>query len=106
MKSESKYKSFSAVSLFVVTLYFLLNTVFVLEWINMQGTLSVFANAVFMMDLFTWHIYGAFAIISFIIKVIYSNKYSGKKVRLNIVLHFIFTVISLVEIYQMIQNGF
>lgn len=106
MKTESGFKRFSVISLGVVVVYFLLNGLLVLEWLNMQGTLSLFADVVFFIDLFTWHIYGLFAIISFIVKACSVNKYRSKGLSLNVVLHFIFTIASFFEIYHMIQNAF
>ena len=106
MKSESKYKSFSSVSIFVITVYFLLNTILVIEWLNMQGTLSAFADVVFFIDLFTWHIYGIFAIVSFIVKAFMINKNKSKYSIANVILHFILMTVSFIEIYHMIQNAF
>ena len=101
-----KYKRLSYFSLFVVTVYFILNSYLVLEWLNMQGILSAFADIVFLLDLFTWHIYGLFAIMSFIVKLFYRKKYESKSLNRNIFLHFIFMMVSFFEIYHMIQNAF
>ena len=62
-----KFKGLASAGFFFVTVYFLLNTALLIEWMNMQGTLSVFADVVFTIDLFTWHIYGLFAIMGFLI---------------------------------------
>ena len=102
MKTESENRKSSVASLFIVGFYCLINTVFMCEYFVAKGTLSVFANIVFTIDLFTWHIYGLFAIISFIVKVFKKNQYS----KLNIFLHLIFMMISLFEICYMIQIAF
>ncbi len=101
MKSEKKSSGFSIISLCIVTVYFLINSLFVCEWLSSKGTLSVFSNIVFTIDLFTWHIYCLFATISFFVKV--SKKNSSKW---NSFLHLIFMLISFFEIYWMIQNAF
>lgn len=72
----------------------------------MQGTLSAFADIVFFVDLFTWHIYGIFAIVSFIVKVFMINKYKSKCSIANVILHFMLMTVSFIEIYHMIQNAF
>ncbi len=101
MKAEKKHSVFSAISLSVVAVYCLINSLFMCEWFFTKGTLSVFANIVFSIDLFTWHIYGLFATISLFIKV--SKKSSTKR---NCFLHLILMLISFFEIYWMIQNAF
>ncbi len=101
MKTEKRHSGFSAVSLFIVALYCLLNSLLMFEWMYTKGTLSAFADTVFFIDLFTWHIYGLFAIISFLIKV--SKKNSSKRYSF---LHLIFMLISFFEIYWIIQNAF
>ncbi len=106
MKSESKYKSLSSASLFIVALYCLFNSLLVLIWLNTRGTLSAFATVLFTVDLFTWHIYVLFALITFIIKVSGRKYFSFKGLDRNIILHFIFMVVSFLEIYHMMQNAF
>ena len=107
MKSKTKYKSISALSFFIVTVYFLLNTALVIEWLNMQGTLSVFATAVFTVDCFTWHIYGVIAIVGFILRT-FTDDYKSHSARSKtyIVLHFVFMIVSFFEIFHMMQNAF
>ena len=98
MKCENRKGSSSSISLCIVAVYCVLNSLFMCEYFLVNGTLSFFANIVFAIDLLTWHIYGLFAIISFIYKVFKKNKYS----KLNIFLHLIFMVISFFEICYMI----
>ena len=105
MKYESRLRSLSSFSFFIVSLYFVLNSILVIEWLNMQGTLSAFANVVFTVDCFTWHIYGIIALVGFVIRVI------GKKERnvssmVYIILHFLFMTVSFFEIFHMMQNAF
>ena len=106
MKSKSKLKVLSALSFFIVTLYFLLNTVLLLEWLNMQGTLSAFANVVFTVDCFTWHIYGVIAIAGFISRVASIDKNCDKRAIIYAILHFVFMIVSFFEIYHLMQNAF
>lgn len=105
MKYESRLRSLSSFSFFIVSLYFVLNSILVIEWLNMQGTLSAFANVVFTVDCFTWHIYGIIALVGFVIRVV------GKKERnvssmVYIILHFLFMSVSFFEIFHMMQNAF
>ena len=106
MKSKNKYKSISALSFFIVTVYFLLNTALVIEWLNMQGTLSAFATAVFTVDCFTWHIYGVIAIVGFISRVASIDKNCDKRAIIYAILHFVFMIVSFFEIFHMMQNAF
>ncbi len=105
MKYESRLRSLSSFSFFIVSLYFVLNSILVIEWLNMQGTLSAFANVVFTVDCFTWHIYGIIALVGFVIRVV------GKKERnvssmVYIILHFLLMTVSFFEIFHMMQNAF
>ena len=106
MKSKTKYKIISALSFFIVTVYFLLNTALVIEWLNMQGTLSAFATAVFTVDCFTWHIYGVIAIVGFISRVASIDKNRDKRAIIYAILHFVFMIVSFFEIYHLMQNAF
>ena len=106
MKEKNRSIILSGFSFFTVTVYFLLNTVLLLEWLNMQGTLSAFANVVFTVDCFTWHIYGLIAIIGFVIRFVSDYKIRSIKARVNLILHFLLMIISFFEIYFMIQNAF
>ena len=106
MKSKTKYKSISALSFFIVTVYFLLNTALVIEWLNMQGTLSAFATAVFTVDCFTWHIYGVIAIVGFMLRIFMDYKSRSARSKTYIVLHFVFMIVSFFEIFHMMQNAF
>ena len=106
MKYESRLRSLSSFSFFIVSLYFVLNSILVIEWLNMQGTLSAFANVVFTVDCFTWHIYGILAIIGFIFRVVAINKNRDKKAVIYLILHFLFMTVSFFEIFHMMQNAF
>lgn len=106
MESKSKFKGLASAGLFFVTVYFLLNTALLIEWMNMQGTLSAFANVVFTIDCFTWHIYGLFAVIGFFIRVYINKNESTTHSKIKTALHFIFMLISFFEIYHMMQNAF
>ena len=106
MKSKERNNILSSFSLCVVTVYFVLNSLLMIEWLNMRVTLSMFADVVFGIDLFTWHIYGAFAIISLIIKIFNAKDFGNKGTKLNIAVHSVLMLISFAEIYMLIQNGF
>ncbi len=101
-----KFKAFASASCFFLTVYFLLNTALLIEWFNMQGTLSAFASVVFTLDCFTWHIYGLLAIIGFVVRVYSLKNESSTALKAKTVLYFIFMLVSFFEIYHMMQNAF
>ena len=101
-----KFKGLASASFFFVTVYFLMNTALLIEWLNMQGTLSAFASVAFTIDCFTWHIYGLFAVIGFLIRVYIDKNKSSNHSKIKTALHFILMLISFVEICHMIQNAF
>ena len=103
MKSEMLRKSLSTFSLIVVAVYFLINSLLLLELLFVGGTLSVFADIVFAVDLFTWHIYGLFSIITFIIKI---TDTEFARSRANSALHLVFMILSFFEIFYFIQYAF
>lgn len=106
MKSKNKYKSLSSFSFFIVTIYFLFNTVLMLEWLNMQGTLSAFANVVFTVDCYTWHIYGIIAIVGFMLRFFIDYKIQSVRSKAYTVLHLVFMLVSFFEIFHLMQNAF
>lgn len=108
---SKKYKIFSNISLIIVGFYCLMNAVMMLGWgPRFDSEIYFFiTDAVLFIDLWTWHIYGLFAIISLIIKVFMLCK---KKLAfntssiINIILHFLFSVVSFFEIYWIFENSF
>ena len=111
MNTEKKYNQFfktslPAFSFFIVTVYFLFNSILELEWLNMQGTLSAFSSVIFTVDCFTWHIYGVIAIAGFILRLVSINKNSDKRTVIYTILHFVFMALSFFEIFHMMQNAF
>ncbi len=67
-----------------------------------------FAEAVLFVDLCTWHIFIVFAVISFIIKIVLvcKGKLELKGMSSNLILHFLFSLISVAEIYWIFENSF
>ena len=110
-----KFKSFfSWFSLIVVMLYSGLNIIASL--IHLFSTTDIveypdFIDFVFGMDIVSWFVFGAFSIITFLIKVFSINKDetdkpSSKGENINILLHFIFMIIGFVCIWYLFKMGF
>ena len=79
--------------------------------LDAQGNMSFIGEFVLGIDVFTWHIYGIFSIITLIIKL-YSNgvdvdnKLRIKWLDVQSVLHFVFMLISFGGIYYLFENCF
>ena len=106
-----RYKTFSNISLAIVSFYCLANALIILGWgprFNFEVYLFI-AEAVLFLDLCTWHIFGLFAIISLIIKIYILCKKKeiiDKSYIKNIISHFMFSVISFLEICWIFENSF
>lgn len=94
---------------FLITLFYgVLNLAAVLD---AQGNMSFIGEFVLGIDVFTWHIYGIFSIVTLIIKL-YSNgvdvdnKLRKKWLDVQSVLHFVFMLISFGGIYYLFENCF
>ena len=110
-----KFKSFfSWFSLIVVMLYSGLNII--ASIIYLFSTTDIveypdFIDFIFGMDIVSWFVFGAFSIITFLIKVFSinkdeSDKPSSKGENINILLHFIFMIIGFVCIWYLFKMGF
>ena len=109
------FKSFfSWFSLIVVMLYSGLNIIASL--IYLFSTTDIveypdFIDFVFVMDIVSWLVFGAFAITTFLIKIFSinkneSDKQGSKGENINILLHFIFMIIGFVCIWYLFKMGF
>ena len=106
-----RYKKFSDISLIIVGFYCLANALIILGWgprFNFEAYL-VIAEAVLFVDLCTWHIYGLFAIVGFIIKICFICEHKellNKAYIKNLIFHFLFSAISFLEIWWIFENSF
>ncbi|MBO5333440.1 MAG: hypothetical protein J6B37_04920 [Clostridia bacterium] len=103
MKNKG-YKIFSVISL-VITVFYCVVNLFTIILLNMTVSENNIAlgiiGSVFSLDVFTWPVYVAFAIVTLIIKYLKDKKYNA-----NTILHAIFMVLSFVEMYHIISKGF
>ncbi|MBR3767207.1 MAG: hypothetical protein IKL10_03090 [Clostridia bacterium] len=96
MKNK-RYGIFSFVSLVIITIYALLNLYCISFWLiewnighTIENVFSRVAMNVLTLDLFTWHVFGAFCFITLIIKAISlkNNKIlREKRFIVDIILH-------------------
>ena len=117
-KGEPKMKKFklflSWFSLSIVVLYSGLNIIATLIYLFSTTEIVAFPDFVefvFGMDLVSWFVFGAFAIITFLIKVFFINENESdeklqKSKNINILLHFIFMVLGFMCIYFLFKKGF
>ena len=94
---------------FIVTLiYSILNLAAV---IDAQGNLSYIGDFVLGIDVFSWHIYGFFSIVTLLMKLASDSKAvdnASKEKWLDVqsVLHFVFMLISFACIYHLFESCF
>ena len=101
-------------SLSIVVLYSGLNIIATLIYLFYTTEIVAFPDFidfVFGMDVVSWFAFGAFAIITFLIKAFSINeKGSSEKLlkskNINILLHFIFMVLGFMCIYFLFKKGF
>lgn len=94
--------------LIITVLYGLLN---LLAIVDAQGNLGFIGELALSVDVYTWHIYGVFSIITLIIRLSSNstevdNGSREKWLDIQSVLHFIFMLISFGGIYYLFENCF
>ena len=94
--------------LIITVLYGLLN---LLAIVDAQGNLGFIGELALSVDVYTWHIYGVFSIITLIIRLSSNstevdNGSREKWLDIQSVLHFIFILISFGGIYYLFENCF
>lgn len=108
---SKKQKLFSDISLGIVSFYFIINS-FILAYCKIElPDLMVFEfiyplidKVLFPIDLFTWHIFGIFAVVSFLIKLSYISKNREEKIKE--VLHLIMSGVTFFFIYYIFEISF
>lgn len=110
-----RQKLFSDISLGIVGFYFAINSFilafsFILSIIE-SPDLKIFEfiyplieKIFFPIDLFTWHVFGIFAIVSFLIKLSYISK--NKEEKIKELLHFIMSGVTFFLIYYIFEISF
>ena len=102
MNPVKRYNLFSMISLCIVGFYCVVNIPLMLS----QSTHNAVLAAIYFIDGYTWHIYGLFAIISFIVKLFMEKENNKEKYKLNLILHTVFMVASFAEMLFIFGNPF
>lgn len=102
MNPVKRYNLFSMISLCIVGFYCAVNIPLML----VQSTYNDFLAAIYFIDAYTWHIYGLFAIISFIVKLFMEKENNTEKYKTNIILHTVFMLVSFAEILYIFGSPF
>lgn len=106
-----RQKLFSDISLGIVSFYFAINLLMFSYCIIDFPDLKIFEliyllidKILFPIDLFTWHMFGIFAIVSFLIKLSYISK--NKEEKIKELLHFIMSGVTFFLIYYIFEISF
>ncbi|MBR3948790.1 MAG: hypothetical protein IKJ70_05230 [Clostridia bacterium] len=106
-----RQKLFSDISLGIVGFYFAINLLMFSYCIIDFPDLKIFEliyllidKILFPIDLFTWHVFGIFAVISFFVKLGYIG--SNKKERIKELIHFIMTGAIAFFIFYIFESSF
>ena len=103
MNPVKRYNLFSKVSLAIVGFCCVINTVLLLDYF-----LSVFPDiddVIYSLNAYTWHIYAAFAVITLIVKLFMEKENNKYNYQYNIIMHIIFTLLSLCEVFFVFANS-
>lgn len=103
MNPIERYNIFSKISLAIVGFYSVINIPLLL---SQTVDDNIFNAPIYFIDAYTWHIYGLFAIISFIVKLFMEKENNKEKYKLNIVLHTALMLISFAEILYIFGSPF
>ena len=108
---SKKQKLFSDISFGIVSFYFIINS-FILAYCKIEFpdfaifeyTYTIIDKILFPIDLFTWHVFGIFAIVSFLIKLSYISK--NKEEKIKEFLHLIMSGVTFFLIYYIFEISF
>lgn len=107
-----KRKTISYISSAIVYIYGTLNllSLIVLNAFSWEQV-GRFVNLVFTMDLFSWFIFGIFTVIILLFKLNFKEKVREEKVffeylKVDIVLHILFTIVSFINIMILFSRAF
>lgn len=104
-------KVFMSVDSAIVYLYGILNIIAMTMYFLSSSSENAVYERIITMDLYTWHVFGVFAIASFIFKLCAKEKLKSdspfaKFLKTDIVLHAVFTAVSAVCIIFLFNRTF
>lgn len=105
---SKRYKLFSDISLGIVIFYFAINFIMYCSFkiTDIPDSLFFLIDNVFLpIDLFTWHVFGLFAVVSFLVKLGLGNL----RIKANLVkalTHIALTIPTFYFIYYIFENSF
>ncbi len=108
---KDRFELFAKISLWITAFYFISNFLVLPLWWG-TPTFNIFYGILLIpvyIDLFTWHIFGVFSLISFIVKIaIWADRKEllKKDALVNLSLHLVFTVAAFGEIWWIFENSF
>ncbi len=108
---KDRFELFAKISLWITAYYFISNFLVLPLWWG-TPTFNLFHGILLIpvyIDLFTWHIFGVFSVVAFIVKIIMWAKRGElfrKRALINLILHLLFTVIALGEIWWILAESF
>lgn len=108
---KDRFDLFAKISLWITAYYFFSNLLILPVWWDFEifQFFIDLLNLLFFIDIFTWHIFGVFSLVAFIIKIIIWAKRGElfkKKAIINLILHLVFTVAAFGEIWWIFENSF
>ena len=108
---KDRFELFAKISLWITEYYFFSNLLTIPLWweIPKPDFINRLILIPFYIDLFTWHIFGIFSLVAFIVKIIMWAKRGElfkKNSILNIILHLLFTVAAFGEIWWILAESF
>ena len=108
---KDRFDLFAKISLWITAYYFFSNLISIPLWWGtaISDFFGYLIEIPFTIDLFTWHIFGVFSLVAFIIKMVIWAKRKElvkKKAIVNLVLHILFTVAAFGEIWWIFENSF
>ena len=108
---KDRFELFAKISLWITGYYFFSNLLILPVWWDSE-IFNYFVKILrfpFYTDLFTWHIFGVFSLLAFIIKtVIWAKRkeFLKKNSLINLILHLLFTLTAFGEIWWIFENSF
>ena len=108
---KDRFDLFAKISLWITAYYFFSNLISIPLWWGtaISDFFGYLIEIPFYIDLFTWHIFGIFSVISLIVKIaIYADRkvIFGKDALINLGLHIFYTVAAFGEIWWIFENSF
>ena len=99
---------FTNIGFIVTFIYCILNVAAV---IDVQGNMSFIGDFILGIDVFSWHIYGVFSIVTLLMKLASDSKAvdnatKAKWLDVQSVLHIVFMLLSFGGIYYLFENCF